>query len=1344
MRAAFIIILMSLLTIPAVLAQPHIPPDLQDWKDWVLHDRPQINCPVFYNELRHECVWPTRLELDIHRSGGQFIYQVEVLSPAWVILPGSDAYWPQKVSVNQQTQTVAAREGVPAIRLQAGRYEIRGEWQWPAPPQSLGIPPLTGLLKLTRDGQVVEQPSLASATTLLLAREIVEAPPSVAERDQVSLSVFRKVTDTIPLAMDTQIQLIISGRERELQTGPVLLPGFRLVELDSPLPARIEADGQLRVQLQPGRWTIHLRAHHSSDLREFAFTPQGSDWPAQEIWAVETQPALRTIQVEGAPLIDASQTQLPEQWRHLPAYLLTPDSRLTFDVTHRGDPNPAANQLTLTKEMWLDFGGGGATIKDAIHGRLQNHWRLDVHPAYRLGRVELAGKPQLITQLEDNEAAGVEIRAQDIQLNAVSRVDQVGDLPVSGWQETFESVRQTVYLPPGWSAFHVSGADDVSGTWLSGWNLWDIFLVLIITVALARVIGPACGALALVTLLFTYQRDQAPLMIWLAILTVLALLPHVKGQWGRALEVVGALCFLVLLLILLPFAVQQARQVIYPQLEQNAQYAASLLERPAPAAPAQVRTMADGAGDLASLKAMPESRAYSGQAAREKMTYNMPDYDPKQKVQVGPGLPMWQWQQAWGYWSGPVQAGESSGWILVSPLWNRLGDLLGLLLPGALALWLGRRFWQLSSRNATASGHPSGGAATLAILLVAMYGGFGSDRARADVLIDKSLLDELRQRLLEPAKCLPSCAGIEAVHIQARDNQLEIQMRIHALEDVAVPIPSRVHDWQPESVTIQKANPPLLRNQDEQLWVFLKRGIQVLSLSGPLGDRSSVDLNFAMPVHNVTHNLDGWRLNGLPSEKQSSQTLQLVRQVTVTRQRQTNQLLPDPIPAYVTVTRRIQLGLEWTVRTEVQRVAPLSGVIQLEIPLLEGEAPSNGQLTADGKMDVRLAANQRQFSWDSILAIQPALNLTAPETDQWHEVWNLVTGPMWHSNISGIAPVQRAGEQFNYLWQPWPGESIQAAISRPEPVAGADLALDKVEMTQNFGKRATDHHLELVLRATYGGQFHLPLPEGAEPKRLVVDGEELPLTYSQQKLQIPVRPGEHRVQLEWQTAGSMELMTRTPPLDLNQAATNIHLNMNLPQNRWTLLVGGPLLGPAVLFWGVFATVVLAALVLGRSGVTPLKSYEWLLLSLGVATINVYVLILIAAWFIAIQVRGKLKQPLLPSQFALMQILLLGFSVVTLLSMMGSIPYSLLASPEMYITGNHSSAHSLRWYHDQTDGVLPTAWVVSVPLWVYRVTMLLWSLWLAFALMRWIRWAWLQLGVQGYWRRSVETPSEPRS
>jgi len=51
---------------------------------------------------------------------------------------------------------------------------------------------------------------------------------------------------------------------------------------------------------------------------------------------------------------------------------------------------------------------------------------------------------------------------------------------------------------------------------------------------------------------------------------------------------------------------------------------------------------------------------------------------------------------------------------------------------------------------------------------------------------------------------------------------------------------------------------------------------------------------------------------------------------------------------------------------------------------------------------------------------------------------------------------------------------------------------------------------------------------------------------------------------------------------------------------------------------------------------------------------------------------------------------------------------------MHIAGNASSADYLRWYEDRTAGVLPQVWVFSLSMWIYRIAMLLWALWLSFA------------------------------
>ena len=86
---------------------------------------------------------------------------------------------------------------------------------------------------------------------------------------------------------------------------------------------------------------------------------------------------------------------------------------------------------------------------------------------------------------------------------------------------------------------------------------------------------------------------------------------------------------------------------------------------------------------------------------------------------------------------------------------------------------------------------------------------------------------------------------------------------------------------------------------------------------------------------------------------------------------------------------------------------------------------------------------------------------------------------------------------------------------------------------------------------------------------------------------------------------------------------------------------------------------------------------------------------------------------------------------------------LLGAPEMQIAGNDSNAYQLNWYQDRSAGPLPTAWVISAPILLYRGLMLAWSLWLAYALLRWLGWAWECFSADGLWRplRRRNPPSD---
>jgi len=70
------------------------------------------------------------------------------------------------------------------------------------------------------------------------------------------------------------------------------------------------------------------------------------------------------------------------------------------------------------------------------------------------------------------------------------------------------------------------------------------------------------------------------------------------------------------------------------------------------------------------------------------------------------------------------------------------------------------------------------------------------------------------------------------------------------------------------------------------------------------------------------------------------------------------------------------------------------------------------------------------------------------------------------------------------------------------------------------------------------------------------------------------------------------------------------------------------------------------------------------------------------------------------------------------------------------------ANELSWFNDQAPGELPIPWALSLSMWWYKAAMLLWALWLAFALVRWLPIAWKALGLGGFWRKRQRSATPP--
>jgi hypothetical protein len=634
-------------------------------------------------------------------------------------------------------------------------------------------------------------------------------------------------------------------------------------------------------------------------------------------------------------------------------------------------------------------------------------------------------------------------------------------------------------------------------------------------------------------------------------------------------------------------------------------------------------------------------------------------------------------------------------------------------------------------------------AATLPVLWALAVAGpllFGhSDPARAEFPAPE-LLNDLRARLLEPPTCLPACAEIARARLELSDEALSLRLDVLAAEAVAVPIPGAAGQWLPSDVSIDgDIADDRLQRRGTQLWLAIPKGAHQVLLLGPVPARASFDLPLPLTPHRLDAEVRGWTLDGVRADARPEAQLRLSRDASgrgETPSRVDAAGTPQPLPPFVRVERTLELGLDWQVHTRVVRLSPPGVAVVIAVPLLAGESVTTADVQViDGEVQVNMAPDASDWAWSSALAKTDSMALTAPATNAWTEIWRANVAPIWHVDSSGLAVVQHQDPAGQWLpqWQPWPGESVTLTISRPQGVSGPTLTIDTVNLDVTPGKRATDVELGLAVRSSQGGQHTITLPDEVSLQAVTIDGMVQPIRQEGRAVTLPVRPGLQQVDLTWRSAQGVATWLRSPQIDLSSPSVNLNLQMNLSADRWVLVTGGPRLGPAVLFWSVLIVTAVIALALSRVPGVPLDATAWLLLGIGLTQVDVWAAMLVIGWLLALAVRARVTHATPNVAFNTAQIALPLLTLAAFAVLFEAIRRGLLGTPDMQIGGNGSDPYHLRWYQDRSAAVLPSAFVFSVPLLVYRAFMLAWSLWLALALLRWLRWGWQCYSTAGLWR-----------
>jgi len=1327
-----------------------VPAELRDWVPWVLWEQKDRQC-VPGPAQEPGCVWPGSLELDIGEKSGRFLLYVHADALAKVVLPGGAGVWPEDVKVDGQDAVVLADSTEPSTWVAHGNHQITGTFSWSDMPETLAVGTHTGVVALTVQGKRILSPRREADGRLWLG---ASATTQGTQSDSLSIEVFRRIDDGVPLRITTRLLLHASGRAREMALGNALLPGTVPLSVTSELPARLENSGSLVVQLRAGTHTLDVQARALGQPERLVLPARGEPWPASETWVWSPQAELREVAVGGAREIDPARTSLADDWKKLAAFELRPNDALTLATLRRGDPDPPPNQINLLRELWLDFDGQGYTVKDVLSGTMTREHRLDLR-VREPGTIRVDGTPELVTARVQGGPGGVELRGSSLNLEAEFRLPRAKQLPANGWSEDVQSLGATLHLPPGWLFLSASGVDSAPSSWLSSWDLFAMFYVLLMTLAALKLGGRGLALLAFATLVFVHGVEDAPFWIWGAFVAVVALrrvtLPKVLQPLMTAMLVVIAAAWVVLSV---PFGAAHLRAFVHPLLHGGESYSAGSWwngEREGKSAQLAAELQQQ---DTASVR----KDAYEPRAAEPKGKSGQSDFggsslqnlaqDPKAIVQTGPGVPHWSWKTESLIWKGPVARDHQFSLWLVPPWAVRLLELLRVLGVLGFGLFLAKLGWRKSGPPADSSsttGAQAPYAASSVVSLLLLVGCLGSllvfstdarAQASAEIELKRSAatgfdsgpsaerLAELARRLSESPAC-SNCLTVARAELSIVGSTLKIVLDVHAGAVTRLRLPGPVASWVPERVQIGSDEHPPIVLEGGGLVARIPAGRQRVVLEGPvLVDDLALELQDK--PQRIVVNAPEWEVSGVAHDGQLEGALTFTR-----RHREASGAVggePAPsLPPWLTLSREIELGVSWMARYRLTRETSAELPLSVKVPLLAGERVTVADVPVEeGSVVASFQRGQKEFSWTTLLEPREALSLTASTTTNYAETWSLDCGVVWHCKASGLVPVQHeTAQRWRPFWRPFPGEKVEISVARPVPVPGPSKTIEGALLTITPGDRLTRASLKFTVRASAGGTQRVTLPAGALLQELSVRGEARPSRVEGGAVAVGLSPGVSEVKLSWQQPGGIQMFWRSPAVTLEGGAANVNIVVEPNPERWVLWLSGPTFGPSVLFWGYLCVVLLAALVLSRLPRSPLGGLAWLGLSLGLTQIPAAAAMIVPGWFFAL----TWYERAVPQGRRLRQLVISCLVILTILMLvtLGAAIYSgLVVVPDMQVKGAGSDAGHLVWYLDRSPALLPQTTMIGTSIWVWRSLMLLWSLWLASRLLVWLRSGWSSL------------------
>ena len=617
-----------------------------------------------------------------------------------------------------------------------------------------------------------------------------------------------------------------------------------------------------------------------------------------------------------------------------------------------------------------------------------------------------------------------------------------------------------------------------------------------------------------------------------------------------------------------------------------------------------------------------------------------------------------------------------------------------------------------------------------------------------------ALLAEMKEDLLRSIRCQGSCLYVPSMKLTIQKQTLTLHVTVHAQKESALTLPGYLHqhDWQhiqvDQHAAVARGNQ---QGSHAMTQVRIPRGIHHVRAQLDVGDLQALSLTLHDKPHVVRISLNGWQQQNQDTQKVAD-TLEFMRiqpQKKSTQSQKSSSIIPSTdsmSPAntlelnHYLITRHLYLSQPWQVFTTVERRRNhlRNNTDVVVVPLLAGERVLSEQVSVSTEgARIEFKEGQMKVEMMSELSAVSEITLHAPQRARWTERWKLTCGVIWQCQTQGLHPIIK-NPADNPLqtkeWYPWPNERLTIQLQRPKALKGAATTVQSFTYTFNPGKNRAEGEISINLLASRGGSKTLTLPKQAKQIRLWINQKEHYQAHQKHKVNLPLTAGHTHFKVTWEQTWHNQFKQEIPPVHLNQEIVNFTQKVNRSRNRWLLWTQGLAWGPAVLFWGHLALYMILALVLGRVRYFPLKNWEWFIFLVGFTQVSIVFLLLVVLYFGLISYRLHYA-PSLKSKywFNSLQLFIIPCSLAFIGILMMVVGKGLLNHVDMGIHGMESTSYSLKWYTDRLTDTTPSTAIYSLPYWVWQGFMLLWSLWVVNALIRWSQWVWKAWNTGGLWK-----------